>query len=132
MEQPENKVCLRCGENFEYIYNRRGRQRTSCYTCSPHDKRKNGYKPKEQTVEKLLKKSNRSLQDPNPISYKEIAGAHYIVHIIPWSTLRPRESIRQESMRNAALCADKYRRFGERAEIETFLPNNKREQVDIG
>ena len=154
MDKPELKVCLRCGGSFEYFYNGRGRQRTSCYSCSPPDKRKNCYAPKEPKVEKLLVKSNRSLQSivrsnewmgkfssrkrpiasstaspPHMISYKEIAGAHYIVHIIPWSTLRPKESIRAESKKNAVQCADKYRCFGERAEIETFLPSKAKDQA---
>jgi hypothetical protein len=73
-------------------------------------------------VEKLQKKSDRSLQDANIVSYKEIAGAYYMVHITPWSKLRPKESIRQEYMKHAILCAEQYRSFGERAEIETFLP----------
>lgn len=148
MDEPELKVCLRCGKNFEYFYNGRGRQRTSCYSCSPPDKRKNNNdNKKKEEVQQLLIKSDRSVQSivrskeyssrkrngaaspPHMISYKEIAGAHYMVHITPWSTLRPKESIRAESMRDAAQCADKYRRFGERAEIETFLPSKAREQA---
>jgi hypothetical protein len=122
MDGREIKNCVRCGKDFEYYYTGRGRQRSSCYTCSPPDKRKNSYKPKVSQVEKLQKKSDRSLQDTNIVSYKEIAGAYYMVHITPWSKLRPKESIRQEYMKHAVLCAEKYRSFGERAEIETFLP----------